>query len=45
MSAGYPFCNSDCPSVVTLPGHISHPYAFDFSYVPDNSGVTDSHDI
>ena len=36
MSTGYPFCDSDCPSVVTFPLHLFHPSVFAFSYVPDN---------
>ena len=33
---GYPFCDSDCPSVVTSPRHVPRPSVFAFSYVPDN---------
>ena len=36
MCTGYPFCNSDCPSVVTSPRHMFRPSVFAFSYVPDN---------
>ena len=36
MSTGYPFCDSDCPSVVTSPRHVIRPSVFAFSYVPDN---------
>ena len=36
MSTGYPFCNSDCPSVVTSSRHVIRPSVFAFSYVPDN---------
>ena len=35
MSTGYPFCVSDCPSVVTS-CHVACPSVFVFSYVPDN---------
>ena len=33
---GYLFCDSNCPSIVTFPRHVSHPSVFAFSYVPDN---------
>ena len=36
MSTGYPFCDSDCPSVVMSPRHVVRPSVFAFSYVPDN---------
>ena len=36
MSIGYPFCTSDCPSVVTSPRHVTRPSVFAFSYAPDN---------
>ena len=36
MSAGYPFCDSGCPSVVTSPRHVFRLYVFAFSYVPAN---------
>ena len=36
MSTGYPFCDSDCPSIVKSPRHVSRPSVFAFSYVPDN---------
>ena len=35
MPTGYPFCNSDCPSVVTS-RHVFNPSVFAFSYVPHN---------
>ena len=36
MSTGYPFCESDYPSVVMSPGHVVRPSVFAFSYVPEN---------
>ena len=33
---GYPFCDSDCPSIVTSPRHVARPSVFAFSYAPDN---------
>ena len=36
MSTGYPFCDSDCPSVVTSPHHVARPSVFAFSYFPDD---------
>ena len=36
MSTGYPFCDSDCPSVVMSSRHVFCPSVFAFSYVPDN---------
>ena len=36
MSAGYPFCDSDCPSTVTSPRHVFRPSMSAFSYAPDN---------
>ena len=32
----YPFCDSDCPSLVTSPRHVASPSVFAFSYAPDN---------
>ena len=36
MSTGYPFCDSDCPSVGKCPRHVSRSSVFAFSYAPDN---------
>ena len=36
MSTGYPFCDSDCPSVNMSPRHVFRPSVLAFSYVPDN---------
>ena len=36
MSTGYPFFDSDCPSVAMSPRHATRPSAFAFSHVPDN---------
>ena len=33
---GYPFCDSDCLSIVTSPRHVTHTSVFAFSYAPDN---------
>ena len=33
---GYPFCDSDCPSIVMSPRHVARPSVFAFSYAPDN---------
>ena len=43
MSTGYPFCDCDCPSVVTSPRHVIRPSVFAFSYVPDNVCHTTLH--
>ena len=37
---GYPFCDSDCLSVVTSPRHMARPAVFAFSHVPDNACYT-----
>ena len=36
MSTGYPFCDSDCSSIVTSPRQVSRPSVFAVPYVPDN---------
>ena len=36
MSTVYPFCDSNCPSVVTSPRHVNRSSMFAFSYIPDS---------
>ena len=36
MCTGYPFRDSDCPSVVISPRHVFPPSMFAFFYVSDN---------
>ena len=40
MSTGYPYCDSDCPSIVMSPRHVPRLSVFAFSYAPDNACPT-----
>ena len=34
MSTGFPFCDTNCPSIFTSPRHVARPSVFAFSYAP-----------